>query len=62
MACLANIEKIKEAKLESSKRRDSLIAQIEEEEKTMNVADAEIQANEGLLTKIEDFIPNKEVL
>lgn len=52
-----SITKIQEAKVESGKRRDSLIAQIAHEERTIQIADAEIQANTGLLSKIEEFIP-----
>jgi hypothetical protein len=52
-----SIDAIQGAKVESHKRRDSLIAQIEQEERTISLAEAEIKANRGLLIKVEEFIP-----
>lgn len=57
----SSIDTVKGAKVESEKRKASLEAQVKREQQTMELADAEIQAQLGLLGKIEEFIPNKEV-
>lgn len=57
-----SISNIELAKEEGRKRKMSLEAQLLHEERTLELADAEIQANKGLLGKIEEFIPSKEVL
>lgn len=57
----SSIANIQQAKVETEKRKESLLAQIKHEEVTMETADAEIQSQMGLLGKIEEFIPNKEV-
>jgi hypothetical protein len=56
-----SITKIQGAKIESGKRIESLKAQMKNEENTQELAEAEINANMGLLSKIEEFIPSKEV-
>jgi hypothetical protein len=52
-----SIDRIHEAKKESIKRKESLLAQVEQEHKTIELADAEMQVQSGLLLKVEEFIP-----